>query len=1083
MTGSTAAAAGQPPNQPPTEPPTCAAAPAGTAGESADTVTLLTGDQVRVDRLPGGGEAVSVKPGPGRERMSFARSRPNGTITVVPADALALLDQGLLDRRLFDVTGLIAAHYDDRSRPTLPLIVQSSGGPATLAASPGVALSSIGARAVGAPKAGAGEFWQTVTSGARQSRSLAPGVTRIWLDGQVEATLDRSVPQIGAPAAWQAGYTGQGVRTAVLDTGIDATHPDLTVAVELAADFTGNPAGATDGSGHGTHVASIVTGNGSASGGRFKGVAPDTRLLVGKVLDDTGHGSESTVIAGMQWATEHGARVVGMSLSSGPGDGLDPTSLALNNLTASTGALFVVAAGNDGRRGAKVSNPGAADAALTVGAVDHDDKLADFSSQGPRLGDNAVKPELTAPGVAITAARAAGTAPELPADQRYLAKSGTSMATPHVAGAAALLAQQHPDWRADRLRAALVQSAAPTADPNVFAQGAGRVDVARAITRTVFASEATVNLYARWGHTQPVTKAVTYRNDGADPITLDLRLTGDVAGVAALDTDRLTIPAHGSATTTLSFPAPAGTTGIRGGVLVATGSTDPTASPIRVPVGTYAEPEMYDLTLNLRDRNGDPLAGGGVALIDPATGKSYQPTRHGDVRTIRLPRGHYSLTAMIYTPTGSRTGNWTVAGRPELDVTADTALTLDAREAKPVTVAVDDPTARVEMRNLAVHQTILGQPVDSDVTVYDPDAPLFALPTAPTKQPYGLVLRAFLGADQAYYNLTLPTEGGIPQEPSYRVRAGDLAAVRVDIHHQGRTGTGALSRLSALDGSRHFSGWFHAVRFPQTGTEYFSADPGIAWDGLLQSDDGTALETQPTTAYTPGRNAPESWNGAVLAPFAEMARCADTLGGEFRPFSASGFGHRGSAREGDWTGRLALFNGDRQLSETTELTYPQLPGMSADPAQYAVRLTASRPAGEVSTEVRAEWTFTSSRPTAAPGCARSADGLLATRITGDFDQDGHASAGRPFVLRINVEGTGSAAVDVRTFGAEASFDGGTTWHIVPALPVGKGRYVALVPPNVPGTGDGAVALRTVVRDAAGNGLTQTITRAYTFARP
>ncbi|MGN9844984.1 S8 family serine peptidase [Nonomuraea sp. H19] len=115
---------------------------------------------------------------------------------------------------------------------------------------------------------------------------------------------------------------------------------------------------------------------------------------------------------------------------------LDPLEEAVNSLSARTGTLFVISAGNDGRPGT-VSSAGSADAALTVGAVDRSDRIADFSSQGPRQGDHAIKPDITAPGVNIVAAAAGGA---------YRTLSGTSMAARHVAGAAAILAQKHPDW-------------------------------------------------------------------------------------------------------------------------------------------------------------------------------------------------------------------------------------------------------------------------------------------------------------------------------------------------------------------------------------------------------------------------------------------------------------------------------------------------------------------------------------------------------------------------------------------------------------------------------------------------------------
>src|SRR5690606_12123307 len=121
------------------------------------------------------------------------------------------------------------------------------------------------------------------------------GRAKIWLDGRRRVTLDQSVPQIGAPAAWQAGYTGKDVKVAVLDTGIDVSHPDLASQVVAARNFPTDADG--DRYGHGTHVASTIAGTGAASGGKFKGVAPEAMLYDGKVCDDFGQCPDSAIVA------------------------------------------------------------------------------------------------------------------------------------------------------------------------------------------------------------------------------------------------------------------------------------------------------------------------------------------------------------------------------------------------------------------------------------------------------------------------------------------------------------------------------------------------------------------------------------------------------------------------------------------------------------------------------------------------------------------------------------------------------------------------------------------------------------------
>ena len=187
-----------------------------------------------------------------------------------------------------------------------------------------------------------------------------------------------------------------------------------------------------------------------------------------------------------------------MSLGGDPSDGTDPLSRAVNELSASTDTLFVVAAGNSGSEPETVTAPGAADAALTVGAVDDADQMAYFSSRGPRRGDGALKPDVVAPGVGITAARAAGTSLGAPVDDLYTSLEGTSMATPHVAGLAAILKDAHPQWDGERLKAAITSTTVPVADATGYDAGSGRVDAERAVAATVLASPSLNLGYYTW---------------------------------------------------------------------------------------------------------------------------------------------------------------------------------------------------------------------------------------------------------------------------------------------------------------------------------------------------------------------------------------------------------------------------------------------------------------------------------------------------------------------------------------------------------------------------------------------------------
>jgi subtilisin family serine protease len=575
----------------PATPPMPAKATA--ADQSFRSVTLVTGDRLNV--ATDGSNRVGVQAGKGREQIRFISETVRGHLRVTPVDALALVNAGRLDPRLFDVTALLEYGYDDR-RADLPLIVTYAGdgaGRAAVRANAGTTgatvvgeLPAVNGLAIKQSRQRAAQFWSGLTTGpttgrATGVRALRDEVGKVWLDAMRRPTLDVSVPQIGAPKAWQEGLTGEGAKVAVVDTGIDSTHPDLAGKVEAAQNFTTDGDG-LDHVGHGTHVASTVAGSGAASAGRYKGVAPGARLYDAKVCMLQGC-QESWILNGMQWAVaEKGAKVVNMSLGGQDTPDVDPLEQAVQSLTAQYGALFVIAAGNDGAD-ASVGSPASADDALAVGAVDKSDQLAPFSSRGPRMGDSALKPEITAPGVDIVAARGKDSqigAPTGPVG-RYMALSGTSMATPHVAGAAAILSQQHPDWKPAQLKAALMASAKPNPTLGVYAQGAGRVDVARAIHQPVTTSPASVSFgMQQWPHADdaPLSKVVTYHNAGAAAVTLTLALgtkgpAGEPspAGMFTLSASTLAVPAGGDAQMTVTADTRvAGPAGYFGGDLTAT---------------------------------------------------------------------------------------------------------------------------------------------------------------------------------------------------------------------------------------------------------------------------------------------------------------------------------------------------------------------------------------------------------------------------------------------------------------------------------------------------------------------------------
>ena len=317
---------------------------------------------------------------------------------------------------------------------------------------------------------------------ANQIDALAQleGVENVWFDEPVHTMMDVSVPHMGADKVWQQlGNQGEGVVVCIIDTGIDSDHPDFAGRIGLTKDFSGKGS-VEDGNGHGTHVASTVAGTGAASGGKYKGVAPAASIMVAKVLSDSGGGRMSDVMAGVEWAVQNGADLLNLSLGSdGNSDGKDALSTMVN-AAVDAGKVVVVAAGNAGPGANTVGSPGAAEKPITVGASTDTDGMANFSSRGP-TADGRVKPDISAPGTKIIAARATGTAMGTPLDDNYTSAQGTSMATPHVAGLCALILKANPRLTPAQVKGILRDSCIDLKmDPNI--QGQGRVDALAAVT-------------------------------------------------------------------------------------------------------------------------------------------------------------------------------------------------------------------------------------------------------------------------------------------------------------------------------------------------------------------------------------------------------------------------------------------------------------------------------------------------------------------------------------------------------------------------------------------------------------------------
>ncbi|MFE0101868.1 S8 family serine peptidase [Streptomyces sp. NPDC059009] len=673
-------------------------------GEGSSVVTLVTGDRVLVSYDARGRAAATALPGEDGTAPLLQTRQSGKDLYVYPEGADHALSSGRVDEELFNVTGLIRQGYDDAHSTSLPLIavygkgvdVARSAPAAPRGAKRGLVLDPVDGVALKADKKKAADFWADVTGGRSRAAS---GLKKLWLDQKVKASLDKSTKQVHAPEAWAAGYDGKGTEVAVLDTGADAGHPDLKGRISAVENFTDSPDN-EDRQGHGTHTTSTVGGTGAASDGKKKGVAPAAGLLHGKVLNDQGEGATSWIIAGMQWAVDQKADVVSMSLGNpAKTDCTDPMSTATEELARSAkNTLFVIAAGNTGPTLDSVSSPGCAPSVLTVGAVDRDDSTANFSSRGPVNGSHTLKPEIAAPGVGISAANAGGRGV-----YAYQSMSGTSMATPHVAGAAAVVKQAHPGWDAQQIKAALVSSADSRATGDVRETGGGRLDVKAAVDQRVLGAPAVQGGSFGWPQdsSDRTSVDVPYTNTTDKPVKLSLKVLGVTgndgsavrSSVARLAKSSVTVAPGATAKIPLKVTPDADLERSQYGDV--TGRILATAKGVQVttPFALYVQPETVSLRVKLIDRNGKPAdAGSSVDVIgmDDASGERRTNEGAGD-QTYQVRPGSYFLSSFIATPEqqGTLVNSLTYLARPQAEVKKDTTITLDARTAHRLSVKTD----------------------------------------------------------------------------------------------------------------------------------------------------------------------------------------------------------------------------------------------------------------------------------------------------------------------------------------------------------------------------------------------------------
>ena len=385
-----------------------------------------------------------------------------------------------------------------------------------------------------------------------------PSVKKITIDGTAHVLLDTSLDQIKAKDVWGIvdpvgnSLTGIGEKIAIIDTGVDYTHADLggclggTCKVTSGYDFVNSDSDPIDDNGHGTHVAAIAAGKGF-----LNGVAPDAKIVAIKVLDKDGYGSFSTIIAGIQFAVDPNNdgvaddRVDVINISLGGGGYPDDDISQAVDQASGAGVTVVVAAGNSGPDKNTIDSPGMARSAITVGAscknaqIGVDSKcaspIAEFSSRGPVIweGIDLDKPDLVAPGVLICAAKSKNTTFDSTScfDSDHMRISGTSMATPHVAGAALLVRQMYPSYSPEQVKYYL-KTASKNLNQNKDDQGSGEIDLKQTINPNNVVNSNPIN----WSiNTDPTVKnsnhskefTVTTSDQNIKSLSVSLELDGN----------------------------------------------------------------------------------------------------------------------------------------------------------------------------------------------------------------------------------------------------------------------------------------------------------------------------------------------------------------------------------------------------------------------------------------------------------------------------------------------------------------------------------------------------------------------------
>ncbi|HET6481814.1 MAG TPA: S8 family serine peptidase, partial [Actinoplanes sp.] len=676
----------------------------------------------------------------------------------------------------------------------------------------------------------------------------------------------------------------------------------------------------------------------------------------------------------------------------------------------------------------------------------------------------------------------------------YSEISGTSMATPHVAGAVALLAQKHPDWRATKLKATMTASAAPSDDLGPYAQGAGLTDVARAIGQQVTADPGSVGVERT---TAAQSKTITYANGGSSAVTLDLALTSDApAGLFTLSASKVTVPANGTAAVTLAVqPGTSLAEQPFGGELVATAGTARVVTPIAMDIARYT------LTVQTPGTTGTDHTW--VTLLTDLDRETETAFAHsGATGQVRVRPGHY--VAQSYLLSGDENApEITSIADPALTISGNKTVTFDTRAAKPVSIALTDKkavpayneagwTIRTKKPEIWGSNDPFGVLMNVDFAhlrtgpaVGSGKAPGYAsYVTGSSAQP----VNGWIDNSPAVYRFYFYERGRMMAGKKAILGPNDFAKVTSKVGADvpdAQVSRFAVARApgnspvtrNPADRQTPLS---YGYDVPRTIVEYFNQDQQTEWL-TTSSQRGYTYYQSDWRSFKAGRSYTEKWANGVIGPvFPEpdfrqqfAARYfGDTMGGP-APLHGDGSGHEGHRTYGGSSVDVWIYRNGKEIAHSTGT--PQASQVPAEAGDYRMKATyRSDPVFTLSTVVDAEWTFRSGHVADSQAVNLP---MTAIRFNPDLDIFGYAPAGRLFTLPISLDRqVGAAKAATRSLTVDVSFDDGKTWHRAPALRRGEKATAVVLHPR----GSGFVSLRAAATDSAGNTVRETITRAYRF---